>query len=252
MLAMTDKNGRVWGSIPGLANRAQVSVDDTETALNKFLSPDKYSRTTDHEGRRIEVIDGGWRLLNHAKYRAIRDEEERKEYKKDWIANKRAADKAVDNVDPSRPQYTNTDPDPYTDPLKTTTDSDDAFNLAWKIYPRRAGGNPKGKAQKAWDARIKSGADWHDLWDGLIRYREFCKATGKWRTEYVKQAATFFGPDKHYLEKWEIPDEPKTESLMDRVYRENGTGPQSSGMVLDEDGTVIRPEMDQRPRDIPH
>jgi len=123
MLAMSDKNGRIWASIPGLAKRAAVSIEQTESALNKFLSPDPYSRTKEHEGRRIEVIDGGWRLLNHAKYRAIRDEEERKAYKREWIKNKREEEKqkGVDNVDPGRPPYTHTDTDTDTKDQKKGT-----------------------------------------------------------------------------------------------------------------------------------
>jgi len=107
MLAMADKNGRVWGSIPGLANRAQVPVVETRKALHKFLSPDPDSRTRICEGRRIENIDGGWRLINHSKFRALRDEEERRIYKAGWIKEKRSnVDRLVDNVDPSRPLYT--------------------------------------------------------------------------------------------------------------------------------------------------
>ena len=101
MLAMSDRNGRVWGSVPGLANRARVSVDDTRAALKSFLSPDKDSRTQEHEGRRIEEIDGGWRLLNHAKYRAIRDEETIKESKRNYINTRREAER-VENVDRGR------------------------------------------------------------------------------------------------------------------------------------------------------
>lgn len=122
MLAMADKKGRIWASIPGLANRARVPVEATEKALDKFLSPDAYSRTPDHEGRRIEPIDGGWRLLNHEKYRAMRDEEERKEYKRHWIAEKRQKEKkTVDNVDRSRPQYTQAEAEADTDPLDQNT-----------------------------------------------------------------------------------------------------------------------------------
>ena len=95
MLAMADQHGRVWASIPGLANRARVPLEDTQAALNAFLSPDPYSRTPDHEGRRIESIDGGWRLLNHEKYRAIRDEESVKESKRNYINARRAAERAA-------------------------------------------------------------------------------------------------------------------------------------------------------------
>lgn len=79
MLALADKNGEVQGSVPGLARLSGVSVEAAEAALKKFLSPDLHSRTKDDEGRRIEVIDGGWHLLNHAKYRAMASKDEAKQ-----------------------------------------------------------------------------------------------------------------------------------------------------------------------------
>ena len=79
MLALANKHGEVMSSIPGLAQVAGLPLEDTEIAINKFLSPDKYSRTPDDEGRRIEKIDGGWTLLNHAKYRDMANIDEQKE-----------------------------------------------------------------------------------------------------------------------------------------------------------------------------
>lgn len=79
MLAIADQNGEVQGSIPGLARLSGVSVEDTEIAIQKFLSPDQYSRTPDYEGRRICKIDGGWELLNHAKYRKMASLADQKE-----------------------------------------------------------------------------------------------------------------------------------------------------------------------------
>lgn len=102
MLAMADRKGRVWASLPGLANRARVTLEEAETAITLFLSPDKYSRTTDNEGRRIEPIDGGWRLLNHEKYRSIRDEEVIKESKRKYINTRREVERDVENVDRCR------------------------------------------------------------------------------------------------------------------------------------------------------
>jgi hypothetical protein len=78
MLAMSDKNGEVHASIPGLARVAGVSLQDCEMAIGKLLSPDEYSRTPDNEGRRIAKIDGGWELLNHAKYRLMASKEDSK------------------------------------------------------------------------------------------------------------------------------------------------------------------------------
>jgi hypothetical protein len=75
MLAMADRNGEVFASVPGLARRAGITLEECEAALDTFQKPDRYSRTLEHEGRRIEAIDGGWRLLNYVKYREMRDEE---------------------------------------------------------------------------------------------------------------------------------------------------------------------------------
>ena len=76
MLAIANKHGEVQSSIPGLARIAGVSLEECEGAITKFLAPDKYSRTADDEGRRIEKVDGGWCLLNHSKYRAMASKEE--------------------------------------------------------------------------------------------------------------------------------------------------------------------------------
>jgi hypothetical protein len=69
MLAMADRDGLVEASVPGLADRARVDLSLCEQALAILSAPDKYSRTLDYEGRRIGKVDGGWTILNHAKYR---------------------------------------------------------------------------------------------------------------------------------------------------------------------------------------
>jgi hypothetical protein len=79
MLAMADQHGEVMASVPGLAHTARVPVEACRAALDKFMSPDPDSRTETAGGRRIEKIDGGWALINHAKYRAMASKEDRKE-----------------------------------------------------------------------------------------------------------------------------------------------------------------------------
>ena len=76
MLAIADKNGEVQASVPGLARLAGVPVEDCRKAITRFLSPDLDSRTKDDEGRRIEIIEGGWSLLNFRKYREMASRED--------------------------------------------------------------------------------------------------------------------------------------------------------------------------------
>jgi len=90
MLAMCDRTGEVHASVPGLAKRAGVTLQQCNAALACLESPDEYSRTKSHDGRRIREIDGGWELLNHAKYRALLSAEERREYNKNKQAQYRA------------------------------------------------------------------------------------------------------------------------------------------------------------------
>jgi len=80
----------------------------------------------------------------------------------------------------------------------------DDFESAWAEYPKREGGNPKAKAFAAWNARLRAGHSEEDLTEGVRRYARFCRAKGQIGTQYVKQASSFFGPDEHFLESWEV------------------------------------------------
>ncbi|MDN7179071.1 hypothetical protein M0D69_13820 [Caballeronia sp. SEWSISQ10-4 2] len=79
------------------------------------------------------------------------------------------------------------------------------FEEIWAAYPNRAGGNSKADAFKAVEARIKAGVLPADMLEGAKRYAKFCDATDKTGTEYVKQAATFFGPGLHFDADWTAP-----------------------------------------------
>lgn len=82
MLAMSDQDGIVDAPLPALANRARVDLEACRAAIEKFKAPDPYSRTTDNDGRRIEAVGSGWKILNHRKYREMMSLEHRREYKR--------------------------------------------------------------------------------------------------------------------------------------------------------------------------
>nr|WP_277421975.1 hypothetical protein [Enterobacter asburiae] len=86
--------------------------------------------------------------------------------------------------------------------VKSSTDYSPAFEEAWQAYPKRSGGNNKLSAFKAWNARIKQGVKPETMLEGVKRYEAFMASEGKIGTSFVKQAATFFGPDKHFDEPW--------------------------------------------------
>jgi|ERR1035437_3899141 hypothetical protein len=105
LLAMSDKNGEVTASIPGLAKRAGVTIKETEAALTKFKSPDKYSTSKEFDGRRIEEIDGGWLILNRVKYRDTYSAEDRKEKTRLRVERYRQRKVGYADVTPVTPGY---------------------------------------------------------------------------------------------------------------------------------------------------
>lgn len=95
MLAMANQHGEVEASVPGLADFSRVTVEQCRDALRVLSSPDPESRTPDHEGRRIEACEGGFRLLNHAKYRTKLNQDDRREYLRKKQASYRARRQSV-------------------------------------------------------------------------------------------------------------------------------------------------------------
>ncbi|PNF10517.1 helix-turn-helix domain-containing protein [Enterobacter cancerogenus] len=87
------------------------------------------------------------------------------------------------------------------------TEYSSEFEIAWAAYPRRAGGQDKAGAFKAWNARIREGVSIQDMLDGTRRYADFVVATGAAGTQYVKQAKTFYGPSNFFLEDWAKPEQ---------------------------------------------
>ncbi len=79
------------------------------------------------------------------------------------------------------------------------------FEQAWLAYPKRAGGNLKSAAFKAWKARLNEGVNPETMLEGVKRYAGWVSAMGNSGTQFVKQAVTFFGPDRHFEESWEVP-----------------------------------------------
>jgi uncharacterized protein YdaU (DUF1376 family) len=91
-------------------------------------------------------------------------------------------------------------------------------------YPIRIGTQPWKRAVGCWNARIRDdGYTPEQIIEGTERYAKWCEATAKARTEMVMQAATFLGPEKHFLADWELPaqaanDErwsPESDDVMD-------------------------------------
>ena len=83
LLAHCDKHGDVDMHPRAIAEEVGLTVEQVRAALLILESPDDESRSPEEQGRRIVRKDGhrdwGWNVVNYLKYRAIRDEDDRRE-----------------------------------------------------------------------------------------------------------------------------------------------------------------------------
>jgi hypothetical protein len=74
LLSQADKHGVIDKHPNLLAAKIGTPLDVLLSCLQDFMQPDPGSRTRDHDGRRLELLDPeerdwGWRIVNHALYR---------------------------------------------------------------------------------------------------------------------------------------------------------------------------------------
>ncbi len=106
------------------------------------------------------------------------------------------------------------------------------FEYTWSAYPSRPGSSKK-EAFKAWSARLKSGVAVDDIAAGVARYAKYVAAL-QTEPQYIKQPATFFGPDEHYKTDWTIP---KQQSTKQTGVQHGNFGAQDYHAGVAEDGS---------------
>jgi len=200
--------GIVNAASVGIIRRAGLDESVGIAALERLASPEGSSRSSDFDGRRLARIDGGFIILNFQKYRD-RDygaAERAKRYRERQASRR--------NVTPERRDITQAEAEAEAQTTKTLTDS------ILAQMPSREGSNPKARAVKAINARMAEGMNADTLLDGAMRYAAYIRARDQEGTRFVMQAATFFGPDKHFLESWRInnaKDRPTGKSVSERA-----------------------------------
>lgn len=126
MLAAADEQGFVFGSPAGMAHTARIPAEAAKVALAKLAAPDPdssdLSENPENEGRRIEVVDGGWRLINYARYRAIRDSEERRDQNRE--AKRRQRERESAKVSHGQPTSAEVSPSESEAESESDTESD--------------------------------------------------------------------------------------------------------------------------------
>lgn len=83
MLAHADAEGYVDKHFRAIADEVGLTVEEVKTAIASLEAPDEESRSPEKDGRRITRVNDsrawGWHIVNYGKYRAIKNDEDRRE-----------------------------------------------------------------------------------------------------------------------------------------------------------------------------
>lgn len=185
MLCMAKPDGLVEATAPGIARRANLDIERTRKALAILEAPDPDSRTLADEGRRLRRVDGGYEIINYLEYRT-KDHTNADRQRRHRAKLKAQEDARHNGSKPEEPDW---------------------FLEIRQSYPKRAGGQRWADARKACNARLREGYTVDELLEGVKRYAAYIRRKDSERTEFVMQAATFFGTNKGFTESWDPPRE---------------------------------------------
>lgn len=83
MLILANRHGEVDMTVEAIARRTNTPLEIIQFGINELSKPDPISRTPNEDGRRILPLDEhrqwGWKIVNFAHYRGLKDEEMRRE-----------------------------------------------------------------------------------------------------------------------------------------------------------------------------
>lgn len=220
MLAMANKHGVVEASIPGLADMARVTLREVQGALAKLSAPDEFSRTRDHDGRRIKEIDGGWLILNHAKYREKMNADERRDYLAEKKRESRERGRDVNaestNVNSGQPESASSTQSEASPKALTPP----GFEEFWQAYPKKIGKPAAIRAFKTAKAEKSLPLILKDI------------ATRKNGDQWKKSAGQFIPYPATYLNQKRWEDQHETSSFSPRSR--NGAVGTANERVIDQ------------------
>ena len=99
-----DSAGFVMMTEAAISRRIGTTIDEVKWGLAELMKPDPRSKTPDHEGRRIEAVEGsgyGWRVINFETYKSIRSTEDMRDKTRDRVRKFRAKKRGTFDTEPT-------------------------------------------------------------------------------------------------------------------------------------------------------
>ena len=219
LLAHCDRAGYIDKHFRAIADEVGISVDRVKQAILNLEAPDDESRSKEESGSRLIRMDDhrvwGWQVVNYAKYRAIRNEEDRREQTRAAVARHRAKKKSnatVTDVNVCKPSVNNVSHVSHGKPRKAHAEAEaeaEAENI-YCSYPRKVG---KKKALESIRRALKTESPEHLLG----RTKAFAASPAGNRGKYTPHPATWFGQERYNDDPAEWQDkeiQPKHDGIL--------------------------------------
>lgn len=98
-IVLCDADGMVDMTPQAISRRTGIPIEHIKAGIEVLEKADKYSRTPDENGKRIELIDEhrpwGWHIVNHEKYKNMRDSDTVRAQTRERVRRHREKKRAV-------------------------------------------------------------------------------------------------------------------------------------------------------------
>ncbi len=200
LLAACKPDGIAPVSSVGISSVCRLSLDETKAAIEELSSPDTESRSIQNEGKRIERVDGGYRIINYQKFRELNYKEADAKRKYEERKKKTCPEMSGDMADINASASASASASCIKEGMQGGNDFSTLFLEFWSSYPRKEG---KGAAYKSW-MKISSPGETLQL---ILIALEWQKQTEQWKKDngqYIPMPATYLNQQRWLDEKHKI------------------------------------------------
>jgi hypothetical protein len=194
LLAIADREGHVYGSRNGLERAANIQYDVDAGDVDPWqalMEPDSDSadlmRNPENEGRRIEAVDGGFRILNYLYYRSLRNDDDRREQNRE--AQRKFRERSVSRNKPRSANVKRVKPESAHADADADAESRSKEEEIYLVYPRHEG---KPSALRAIHNALCNGSTFEFLLERTQAYA----ATRAPRDKFTPLPATWFNDQR--------------------------------------------------------
>jgi hypothetical protein len=167
-----DPEGFVSATADGIRRAADMPLSDVQAHLAILESPDLASKDRERDpskdGRRIEKVTGGWRVMNVEYYRDLARQESIRASKRKWWNENRSKPPLDNDLSSTRATDTKTETETKTDPepeksLSSSAASPDAIAVVRRVFDRwrELHHHPAAKLDAKRTARIRGALKTH-------------------------------------------------------------------------------------------